>query len=807
MIADTSAPRSNLPAHVSSFIGRQDELAEIARLLGERRLITLTGPGGTGKTRLALRAAANEVDHFPDGVWLVELAPLAGPELVVETIAKVLRTPKAGEQDPLEHLGALLALRRLLVVLDNCEHLLDECARVTAYLLMNCPSLVVLATSREPLGIGGEWVLRVPPLGLPEPTDPLDIERLLEHDAIRLFVERARAAEPSFRLTSVTAPAVVEICRTLDGIPLALELAAMRVRGMGVAHLGARLDDRFRLLTSGDRAGEPRQRTLYAAVDWSYGLLPERERVVMRRLGVFIGNFSLKAAEAVCVDVDTDADAHGQAPITAEGMLDDLTRLVDKSLAQFDQDTALYRLLETIRRYCLERQAEAGETNYVNRQRFAYYLQLAENGVAHIGGPGEEAWFAQIEQEHDNFRGALAWAIQAGRTDEAARLALGVWKFWHTRIYQREGLRWLQQILALDATRPLPDSLRPSFFNALGVLAHSSGRFEESIAYHTEAQRLWTIAGDEAGMAQACVDIAWLYFDRARLDEALPYAEEGLARAERVGDERLLAGALMARDAVAVQSGRLEGVIPDLERILAIWRKLGDLDSQASTLAFMGATYQQSGEYERSKPFIAESLRLHVRLGAYGELISSFVGLHFLSASMAETREQALDAARVIGVMKAWEQYMYAMSSPWWESDAEKVLRSTIIEKIGREGMERGIAEGQRMTTAEIVALCERLTAPSQPTGASTSSTSSAPPAPPAPPAPRETPEAPQAGLTRREVEVLRLVAKGLTNAQVAQALVITPRTVNAHLTAIYAKIGVTSRSGAIRYALEHQLD
>jgi len=261
-----------------------------------------------------------------------------------------------------------------------------------------------------------------------------------------------------------------------------------------------------------------------------------------------------------------------------------------------------------------------------------------------------------------------------------------------------------------------------------------------------------------------------------------------------VGVERLLASALMARDAVAVESGRLEGVIPDLGRILAIWRKLGDLDSEASTLAFIGATYQRSGEYERSKPFIAESLRLHMRLGAYGELISALVGLHFLSASMAETQEQALDAARVIGVMKAWEQYMYKTPSPWWESDKEKEFRSRVVAQIGLEGMERGIAEGRRMATAEIVALCERITAPAHP--ASTQAVST----------PREAPETAQAGMTPRELEVLRLVAQGLTNAQVAQALVITPRTVNAHLTAIYAKLSVSSRSGAIRYALEHHL-
>ncbi len=792
MTAHTLGLRSNLPAHISSFIGREGELADIARLAREHRLITLTGPGGSGKTRLALRAATAALDQFPDGVWLVELAPLAGPELVIETIAKVVRAPETAEQAPLDHLGTLLGARRLLLVLDNCEHLLDECARAATYLLMNCPSLVVLVTSREPLGIGGEWVLRVPPLRLPGLEGPLDVERLLDHDGIRLFVERARAAEPSFRLTDVTAPSVVEICRKLDGMPLALELAARRVRGMGVAYLAARLDDRFRLLTTGDRASEPRQRTLHAMVDWSYSLLSERERVITRRLGTFVGDFSLEAAEAVCVDVEMDAQGH--SPITAESMLDALTRLVDKSLVQFDQDTALFRLLETIRLYCLDRMAEAGETNYVNRQRFVHYLQRAEEGAALIGGPGEGAWFVQIEREHDNFRMALSWAIQAERTDEAARLALGIWKFWHTRTYQREGLRWLQQILALDSENPLPHSLRPQLFNALGVLAHSSGRFAEAEAYHTEAMCLWRAAGDEAGMAQADMDIARLYFDQTRLDEAFPYAEEALMRAERVGDERILAGALMARSFVAVESERLEGVIPALERSLVIWRKLGDLKSQASNLALLGATYQRSGDYERAKPYIAESLRVHARMGAYGELINALVGLHFQSAHTAESQEQARDAARVIGVMKAWEQNMYSTPSPWWESGTEKDMRSRIVARIGFEGMERGIAEGRLMTISEVLALGDRITTPAHPAAS------------PPPPPKRETPETAQAGLTIRELEVLHLVAKGLTNAQVAKALVITPRTVNAHLTTIYIKLGVTSRSGAIRYALENQL-
>jgi predicted ATPase/DNA-binding CsgD family transcriptional regulator len=805
MIAGTPAPYNNLPAYVSSFIGREAELAEIARLLREHRLLTLTGPGGTGKSRLALRAATAALDAFPAGAWLIELGPLTRPELVIETIAKVLQAPATGDQAPLEHLGTVLKSRRLLLVLDNCEHLLDECARVVTYLLTTCPALAALATSREPLMTGGEHVLRVPPLSLPALAAPLDVERLLDHDGIRLFVERARAAEPSFRLTAITAPSVIEICRRLDGIPLALELAAMRVRGMGVAYLGDRLDDRFRLLTGGDRAGEPRQRTLLATVDWSYDLLSERERVVMRRLGAFTGTFSLKAAEAVCLDVDTDvdADARGQSPISAASMFDDLTRLVDKSLVHFDQETALYRLLETIRRYCLERLAEAGETNFVNRQRSVHYLQLAEGGAALIGGPGQEACFVQLEQEHDNLRAALAWAIQAGRTDEAARLALGMWQFWRIRAYQREGLRWLEQILALDATNPLPDSLRPHLFNALGGLAHSSGRFDEAAAYQAEALRLWTTAGSQTGIAQARIDMAWQFFDRARMDEAFLSAEESLALAERMGDERLLASALMIRSVIATESVRvagvrlegvrLEDVIPALERSLAIWRKLEDLDSQGTCLGLLGSAYQRSGDYEKSKPFIAESVRLCVRMGSYRESIGTLVGLHFLSAHTAENQEQALDAARVIGVMMAWE-HMYSGPSPWWESEKEKALQSRIVTLIGRETMERGIAEGQRMTTAEVLTLAERITVPAQPTSS------------PASPAPRGTVETAHAGLTPREIEVLRLVAKGLTNAQVAQALVITPRTVNAHLTAIYAKLGVVSRSGAIRYAMEHQL-
>lgn len=799
MIADLPTHRSNLPADVSSFIGREHELEEIARLLQQHRLVTLTGPGGTGKTRLALRAAAAELDQFPDGVWLVELAPLIRPELVVETVAKVLRVPVDAEQPLAETLEAFLSRKRVLLVLDNCEHLLDECARLVANVLAQCPSLTVLATSREPMGIGGERVLRVPPLSLPAQTDLSSAERLLDYDGIRLFVERAQAAEPSFHLSDVTAASVAEICRRLDGIPLAIELAAIRVRGMGVAYLGARLDDRFRLLTNGDRTGEPRQRTLHALVDWSYSLLPERERVVLRRLCNFTGSFAAEAAETICAG--EYAGEHGQLEVTPDAVFDDVLRLVDKSLVHLDQETGRYRLLETIRLFGLGRLDESGETNFISRQHFVYYLQLVEDGAALIGGPGQEAWYRRLEHEHDNFRAALNLAILAGRSDEAARMALGLWKFWRTHTYQREGLRWLEQILALDETSPLPADLRPRVFNALGVLAHAAHHFDRATAYHAEALRLWTAEGDRAGMAQAILDIGWQRFDEVDLGQAKQRASESLALAEICGDKRLIASARLldavARTAftreAAEDTGDLGGVVSSLERSLVLWRELGDTNSLASTLAVLGSAYERLGEYERTKPLLAESAHLHMSAGSYGDLIGTLVGLLFLAAYTSDQPAMALDTARILGFMQAWEEATSVSPSPWRVSPPHLQIIETVTRVLGPESFAQAFAEGKSLPTAGFLALVDRITAPA---------VSVASPLPPASSVAR----APHDDLTPREREVLRLVARGLTNAQVARELTVTPRTVNAHLTAVYGKLGVTARGGAIRYAIDHHL-
>ena len=418
MTSEQFTRKHNFPALVSSFIGREQELQEIEQRLGKSRLITLTGASGIGKTRLALQAAMAEHDHFSDGIWLVDLAPLTASELVLETIAKALNLSDSSDPALIERIGAYLEPRHLLLVLDNCEHVIEECARIGTSLLVRCPRLTLLTTSREPLAISGEAVLRIPALSLPDESDesdesePVDRASLLHSDALRLFVERAEAAEPSFGLTDGNVGAVVEICRRLDGIPLALELAAVRVRGMGVARLSAGLDQRFQLLTGGDRSALPRQQTLHAMIDWSYRLLPEPEQVVLRRLGIFVGAFELLGAERICAG--TYSSQSGEEIITSEAILPHLLQLVNKSLVQFNHESSQYRLLETIRLFSLERLAEADETQDLRRQHVAWYLQGVEQAALHLSSPEQERWFVWLEAEHANLRAALEWIIDKG---------------------------------------------------------------------------------------------------------------------------------------------------------------------------------------------------------------------------------------------------------------------------------------------------------------------------------------------------------------------------------------------------------
>ena len=477
----------NLPAALTTFVGREVEVGDLVRLLrgppggaaggswSSPRLVTIVGAGGAGKTRLALQVAARlsgeggTESPFPDGVWLVPLASLADGQLVVEAVAGALGVRVAPGGPVLDAVTAWLRPRRLLLLLDNCEHLVGACAAFAEGALLAAPGLRVLATSREPLGISGEVLWRLPTLPAPDLQALPAAERLLDFAAVRLFVERARGVNPGFSLTPENRAAVARICQRLDGLPLALELAAARTRVLSVEQIAARLDDRFRLLTAGSRTAPPQQQTLRASMDWSHDLLSEAERALFARLSVFAGGFSLEAAEQVC------AGAPGDPVLDAADVLDLLSQLVDKSLvvAVYAADDGSapagpaetrYRLPETVREYGAERLAGRGEAAAIRQAHTRYFSGLAEEAGPALSGPRQRAWHDLLEREHDNLRAALRAALDGGDPATALRMGYGLWKFWAVRGHHAEGRRWLEEALnstPLAPPRPAPPALSP----------------------------------------------------------------------------------------------------------------------------------------------------------------------------------------------------------------------------------------------------------------------------------------------------------------------------------------------------------
>ena len=427
-----------LPLQLTSFVGREREIADVVSLLGRTCLLTLTGPGGSGKTRLALRAAAL-AGGFEDGLLWVELASLSDPALVSRRVAKALGVPDAPGRSATEGLAEVLGARDILLVLDNCEHLIEACAELCDALLRLCPGLRILATSREALGVTGETVWTVPPLSLPDPDRSLEFEDVERCEAVRLFVERTEASTPGFSLTQENAPAVARLCVRLDGMPLAIELAASRTRVLSPSMIFDRLDDRFALLTGGGRTAVPRHRTLQATIEWSHGLLPENEKALLRRLSVFADGFVLEAAEAVCAG----------GGIGEEEVLDLLSRLADKSLAVVDAHSgaeARYRLMETIRQYARERLQEAGEEAGLQRRHADYFLAVARTAAPNLRGAGQSEWLTRLETEYDNLRAALAFYGSASTDAEAfLRLTAELWWFWWLRGHFAEGRVWLER--------------------------------------------------------------------------------------------------------------------------------------------------------------------------------------------------------------------------------------------------------------------------------------------------------------------------------------------------------------------------
>jgi predicted ATPase/DNA-binding SARP family transcriptional activator len=535
---------SNLPHRVTSFVGRRRELAELTAMLDRTRLLTLVGPGGCGKTRLALELADGRVEDFAGGVRLVELASISDPELVVQQVATAIGAQLQGRRDPVEVLAEQIGERPMLLVLDNCEHVVGECARVVNALLAACPALEVLATSREPLRVQGEVLWRVPSLSLPDPASVLDADELAGFEAVRLFVERAGAVAPGFALDADSAGPIASICLRLDGMPLALELAAARAAVLAPAQIAERLHDSLGLLTAGSR-GLSRQETLRATLEWSHDLLEEPERVLFRRLGVFAGSFGIDAVEGVCAG---DGIAAGDA-------LSLLGLLVEKSLVQVEPVGAehRYRLLETMRQYARELLGGAGELRAFEARHRAWYLALAEaEDPTPTGGRGDAA---RVERDHDNLRAALASALDH-EPEEAILLALAMWWFWVVRGYFREGSRWVDAALA---RYPEQTELRARALAAAALLEVRRGLFERRIALVEEAVEIRRAVGDATALACGLQELGDHLVLNSQHDAAERTFAEGLELCAGLDDVGQAAGIKQSLGVVTHYRGDLAG--------------------------------------------------------------------------------------------------------------------------------------------------------------------------------------------------------------------------------------------------------
>jgi predicted ATPase/class 3 adenylate cyclase len=719
---------NNLPVQLTSFVGRERELAEVGRLLAATRLLTLTGTGGTGKTRLALQVAAGELEAFPDGVWVAELAPLADPALVPQAVAAAAGLVGQPGRSALATLGDAWRAGRVLLVLDNCEHVLGACAALADALLRACPRLTVLATSREALGIGGETSWRVPSLTLP--AAGWAPAALTQYEAVRLFIERAKAALPSFTVTDRNAPAVAQVCTRLDGIPLALELAAARVRTLTPDQLLARLEDRFRLLTGGSRTALERHQTLQAAVDWSYSLLSALERRLFARLAVFAGGWTLEAAEAVCAGDAGDGLEAGE-------VLGLLSGLVDKSLVQAETsgEAARYHLLETLRLFARERLREAGEAEAARDRHARWCLDLAE-GWTDAGRRSPAAAEERLARtERDNVRAALVWTAE--RAPEAAlRLAVALAPFLSVWLSLGEACDWLDALLP---GLPAPTGTRARALFWTGRYHHYLGDYEAASVDLEEAQAVFREVGDAAGVADALQQrglIATALGDldqaRARYDEALRTAvacrhfrgasnvernlailairrrdygqaqrhlEESVALAGQSDSQVALGMAVGHLGTVARLQGRYAEARAQLERALTLCRAAGWYPGNQIWLGALGDLARVEGDAAAARARYAEVLR-NARTNRYDFTWQQGVCAFAVLAAQQGALERAV---RLVGAVPERVRPRVQMHLPYLWAELEAAL-ATARQVLGDAAFQQACEAGQAMTPEQAVA-------------------------------------------------------------------------------------------------------
>ena len=616
--AGGATPGSNLPEPLTSFVGRERELVELQKLLVGNRLLTLTGTGGVGKTRLALRVAAAVLNGYIDGVWLVELASLRDPDLIPQTVITALGLKEQPGKTLTQTLTEHLLAKHLLLVLDNAEHLLAACAQLSDTMLRQCPKVTVLVTSRERLGVPGELTYRVPSLSMPDPKREITAQGLVDYESVRLFSERAQLHLPHFAVTDQNAPALANICRRLDGIALAIELAAARVRSMSVEEVNQRLNQRFALLRGGARTVPLRQQTLRAAIDWSYDLLSAAEKALFCAVSVFGGGWTLEAAERVCPGED----------IEVREVLDLLASLADKSLVVSEERAATtrYRMLETVQQYAIERLQGLGKEAHWHRRHLAHFLALAEAAEPQLTGKDQQAWLERLETEHDNLRSALARSIAPGGDGEAGmRLASAISRFWLVRGYLAEGRGWLARLLA--ATPCGERATRAKALNWAGVLAWKQGDYPAAQALYEQGLAIRRELGDRRGVGAVLNNQGLLAYEQGNYAAARVLHEESLAIDRELGDRWGVAVSLVHLGGLAMRQGDYSSARPMNEESLAIFRELGDRGHIANALRSLGSLCSQEGDHRTSRALYEESLAICRELGDRSGIARALYGL------------------------------------------------------------------------------------------------------------------------------------------------------------------------------------
>jgi predicted ATPase/DNA-binding CsgD family transcriptional regulator/transcriptional regulator with XRE-family HTH domain len=757
-----------LPSPLTPLVGRERELSHLKALVGrpDVRLVTMTGTGGTGKTRLAVQAAADLLDGFPDGARFVDLSALVDPSLVLSAVGSSFGL---GE----EHLGLadrvakVLAGKRLLLILDNFERVI-EAAPIVSFLLASCPLITVLVTSREPLRLSGERVFPVPPLTLPDRVPSASVAWLMQSEAAQLFIQRAQAMKPEFTVTPDNAAAIAEICSWLDGLPLAIELAAARITVLSPAALLMRLERRLPLLTGGPRDQSMRLRTMRDAIAWSYDLLEDAEQTLFRRLAVFVGGFTLEGAEMV-----SDTERPGIE------VVDGVASLIDKSLLRQEEGgggETRFRMLETVREFGLEQLTTCGDEAAVRSVHAHHYLALARQSFAGVHGRDHSRWMERSEAEHNNFRSALTWLLSQGDAETAQSLTGALYRFWYVRGHLSEGLSWAERALATATTTP--PTVRSWALLAAAWLAWATGDYRIAFRRASEAHDLFTVSSAAAGAAESLYVLGMVAEDSGDYTSAEAHLGEALEQFRELDEPTWVGFTLNALGLVAYEHGDRTGAQSLFKEALTQFRAVGELHGTDFALTNLGKVALSVGDFTRAAAFYQKSLTLRHDHGEQVAVAGCLRGLATVAAGLGQFEE----AARLFGAAEGLREII-GLPPPRHRGRHDQAVAATRAN-LGEEQWHAANSAGRelplRAAVAEALAIC--------------------------PNSGRHMPDTSGGGLTDREREVLQLLVSGFTDQRIAEALFVSRRTANTHVQHIYDKLGVNSRAEAAAAAVRRGL-